>query len=188
MTLTGQLDRRAAILSREDNALRSGPLYKILMNTTGTPQEHKNRTPPRVQFFTWLLVQERIHCRVNLLKKNIVDSAECELCQQENEDCNHLIFTCPFAAQAWTTLGVDTRGAQVAKLWTVPRPTTTPNKHYDCFLQLICWQIWKHRNGVIFRGDCSSLARFWATCKEDALLWSNRWPSLRSYVLVHTIM
>lgn len=122
------------------------------------------------------VVQERIQCRANLLKKNAVDDASCELCRQSNEDCNHIIFTCPFAVQVWAHLGVDTTGGSVASLWTVPRPATVPPKHYDSFLLLTCWHIWKHRNEIVFNGAPPSLRRLLTACSQDAMLWSCRWP------------
>ncbi|CAN6345376.1 unnamed protein product [Urochloa humidicola] len=174
-------DHRTSALTAKDGVLRAGPVYKLLMATTG-PQPRdfsdfvwKNRAPPRVQFFAWLLVQERIQCRTNLLKKHIVQDASCELCSQA-EDPDHIIFRCSFANQAWTKLGIDPSECTVRALWTVPRPTIVPAKHYHVFLLLISWHLWKHRNAVVFNNEPASLARLWHACKEDALLWSHRWP------------
>ncbi|CAO1940520.1 unnamed protein product [Urochloa humidicola] len=137
----------------------------------------RNKAPPRVQFFAWLLVQERIQCRANLLLKNIVDDAKCELCHNREETCDHIIFTCPFASQVWAGLGMDIQFATVKALWEVPRPTAIPIKHYDSFLLLVSWQIWKHRNDVVFNGASPSLHRLRMACKDDAQLWCYRWPS-----------
>ncbi|OEL37942.1 hypothetical protein BAE44_0001042, partial [Dichanthelium oligosanthes] len=123
-----------------------------------------------------LLVQQRIQCRSNLLKKNVIAEASCELCWGLDEDCHHLIFTCPFAMHAWRALGIDGSAYRVAELWTVRRPTTVPAKHFDSFLLLVCWQLWKHRNEVVFRNAPASHTRLWMACKEDARLWSCRWP------------
>ena len=62
--------------------------------------------------FAWLLVQERIQCRANLLKKNVVQDATCEVCRAGMEDCDHLLFRCPFSSSVWTSLHVDTAGVQ----------------------------------------------------------------------------
>ncbi|KAF8673019.1 hypothetical protein HU200_049092 [Digitaria exilis] len=169
VTLTATTDHRSSVLATENNMLRAGPVYKRLMKVT-------NRAPPRIKFFSWLLVQERINCRTNLLKKNILDSAVCEICKNRDEDCDHQMFKCPFAAQVWATLEIETEGSTVSSLWTVPRPTTIPAKHYGVFLMLICWELWRHRNDVVFNGVSPSLTRFWTAWKEDASLWSQRWP------------
>ncbi|CAN6206059.1 unnamed protein product [Urochloa humidicola] len=186
VTLRPGDDRRSSSLAGKDGVLRAGPVYNLLMETTG-PQRRtfadfvwKNKAPPRVQFFAWLLVQERIHCRTNLLKKNIVQDASCEICSHA-EDPDHIIFQCPLAVQVWAALGINTSGCTVRTLWTVPRPTTVPAKHYSTFLLLVSWHLWKHRNAVVFNQETASHACFWRDCNEDAKLWCYRWqPSDRA--------
>ncbi|CAN6175354.1 unnamed protein product [Urochloa humidicola] len=51
-----------------------------------------------------------------------------------------------------------------------------PARHYHVLLLLISWHLWKHRNAVVFNNESASHARFWNACKEDAQLWSHRWP------------
>jgi len=63
--------------------------------------------PKRLQLFIWLLMQRRIQCRVNLLRKQIIDSAVCEVCEQEDESADHVIVGCPFAKEFWAKLGID---------------------------------------------------------------------------------
>jgi len=151
-------------------------LLKLLHRATFMPLSGATEPPPKVQFFAWLLVQERIQCRANLLKKNVVQDATCEVCQGDMEDCDHLIFKCPFASSVWASLHVDTTGCSVRQLWCAPCPGAVPEKHSNCFILLICWQLWKHRNGVIFQGLEPSLTRFWMGCREEATLWPGRWP------------
>jgi len=162
--------------------MRAGPIYKMLMKTTGAPLcafstfIWQNRASPLIQFFAWLLVQEKAQCKTNLLLKNIVDDARCELCNQADETCDHLIFTCPAVADIWSALGVNTEGCSVARLWTVPCPAMLPNKHSSVYILLVCWQLWKQRNNFVFNGVPPSILRFWSVCKEDTRLWCQRWP------------
>jgi hypothetical protein len=87
----------------------------------------KNYATPRVKFFGWLLLQERIHCRANLAKINILDDAMCELCGQSEEDCEHLIFRCPVASSLWAHLGWDMNQLPpISNLWEIPRPDQGP--------------------------------------------------------------
>jgi len=140
-----------------ENGLRAGPVYWLTMQATGADQcdyatfVWRNRAPPRVQFFAWLLTRQRLNCRTNLRGKNLLDDTSCELCASGEEDCHHLILSCPFANQAWQALGMDATLGDVAKLWALPRPATIPTRHFDSFVLLICWNLWKHRNDVIFR-------------------------------------
>jgi len=72
---------------------------------------------------------------------------------------------------------MDTQGCAVQEVWKVPRPATIPAKHYDSFLLLVCWNLWKHRNEVVFNSLPPSHERLWCACKTDAREWSYRWKS-----------
>lgn len=61
--------------------------------------------PPRVRFFGWMLLHESIHCQVNLHNKHVLDDDICELCRQEGETCDHLIFRCIVVKALWNHLG-----------------------------------------------------------------------------------
>ncbi|KAF8779024.1 hypothetical protein HU200_003130 [Digitaria exilis] len=37
--------------------------------------------------------------------------------------------------------------------------------------------MWKHRNSVVFNEEQPCHGRLLASCKEDARLWSCRWPA-----------
>lgn len=139
VTLGEGADRRLCPLADKDNKLRSGRVYSHLMAITGAPPcvftsyVWGSRAPPRVQFFVWLLFHERINGRANLQRKNILSEDACEVCGA-SEDCNHIMFTCPFAAQVWSSLGADASTFSVSSLWTTARPPRVPAKH----LRLLC--------------------------------------------------
>ncbi|CAN6177571.1 unnamed protein product [Urochloa humidicola] len=165
-----------------DGKLRSGPVYTSLLTVTGSPPSPfaafvwGNRAPPRVQFFTWLLVQERIQCRSVLVRKNVLDNAECALYHHPEETCDHIIFNCPFSSQVWSALATNTTSCQVSTLWTIPRAAGLPRQHFHTFVLLICWQLWKHRNSVVFEAQEPSHRRFWQACRHGAALWKSRLP------------
>ncbi|TVU26071.1 hypothetical protein EJB05_28600, partial [Eragrostis curvula] len=105
-------DQRCSPLIDEDHKLRTLPIYKMLIAGTDFTCDYatfvwKNCSPPRVQFFTWLLVQGRIKCRTTLLTKHIVDDDICELCLVVAESADHLIFQCPVAASFWQAIGIE---------------------------------------------------------------------------------
>jgi len=100
-------DNRTCPLAAKDGTLRAGPIYTAMMRLQeSTPCPFYkfvwlNCAPPRVRFFAWLLVQNKIQCKTNLLAKNIVDDSECEVCRAGAESPDHLILHCPIASQFW---------------------------------------------------------------------------------------
>jgi len=61
-------------------------IYKALKIANSSPDDWakfiwQNKAPPHVKFFAWLLSQERIQCKANLLRKGIVDNADCDDCR-----------------------------------------------------------------------------------------------------------
>nr|CAB3478500.1 unnamed protein product [Digitaria exilis] len=92
VSLRDGADRRLCALADKDGALRSGKVYSKLMAISGAP----------ACFATF----ERIQCRSNLKKKHILPDDACAICGN-HEDCNHIMFSCPFSSQAWSSLGVD---------------------------------------------------------------------------------
>jgi len=111
ISLHQQQDERNSFFAAVGNLLDTGQLYRASTQSGERCQSYefvwKNYAPPRVKFFGWLLLQERIQCRANLAKKNILDSDTRELCGQSAENCDYLIFHCPVANSFWTHLGWD---------------------------------------------------------------------------------
>jgi hypothetical protein len=119
--------------------------------------------------------QRRVHSRSNLLKKSIVADATCELCRNHPETVDHLAFACPVAASLWQHVGVAPP-LTVDTLHSMATPSTIPAKHNSMFIFLCCWNIWKHRNRVVFDGVAPSLPLLLNSCREDARLWAWRLP------------
>ncbi|XP_073359648.1 uncharacterized protein [Aegilops tauschii subsp. strangulata] len=130
-----------------------------------------SRDPSCMKFFCWLLVQRRIHTRDVLLRKCIVSAevAGCPLCSTTPETADHMLFSCPFAVEFWRRVDVAASGITVCKL--VALATAVVVESEVEFALLCCWQLWKHRNAVVFQQQQPSIARVLGCCREDAVLW-----------------
>jgi hypothetical protein len=156
-------DQRNSPFADTSGKLFTSALYAVLKSRgakAGSANSAFWRTcaPPRVQFFGWLLVHGWVQCETSLLQRKVVQDSTCELCNREPETASHLIFHCAFAASFWQTLGFQllaTLGVQ--DIPQLPRPDTIPATHFDTFVLLCCWQLWKRRNGIIFRQETMSL-------------------------------
>ena len=112
------------------------------------------RIPSRVQFFSWLLVQRRIHTRDVLLRKCIVAAvhAGCPLCAAPLETADHMLFACPFSIVCWEKIDIawpefDSRLDLIAQ--------TNESEHRPLFMEIFltgAWSLWKERNNKHFRG------------------------------------
>lgn len=186
--LTTTPDRRLSHLMDADGKLHTPTLYALLRSspdaqTPGQQLAWQNHAPPRVKFFAWLLTRQRIQCRSNLHKRRVVDDATCELCGQEDETANHIVFGCPFAREFWAALGFSiSDAADVSHLDQLSRPGHVPAEHYSTLLLLFCWQLWKRRNGAIFRQEAATRRDTLRLAKEDARLWQARLPKKDAHV------
>jgi len=109
--LTAVRDKRSSPFFRPDNSLDSGALYKMIKarGQEDNPRANfiwKSLAPPRVQLFLWLLMQRRIQCRLVLLRKDIVDSGICEICNAADESPEHVIHGCCLGRGVWTSLNL----------------------------------------------------------------------------------
>ncbi|KAK3166309.1 hypothetical protein QOZ80_1AG0044170 [Eleusine coracana subsp. coracana] len=118
----------------------------------------------------------------NLLKKHSVDSDVCELCCAHTESSAYLIAGCPFSIGFWSPIGVPISEDDVSRLWGVRAPPGVPALHFNMFLLLCCWRLWKHRHDVVFRSLPPCYNRLFAGCREDVELWSCRLPRADRHV------
>ena len=189
--LNGEPDKRCSAFIRADNSLDSGQLYRLI-KARGQGEDPrakfiwKSFAPPRVQLFMWLLTQRRIKCRTVLLKKHIVDSATCEICNTSDESPEHIIYGCSIGRETWQSLGLQSIASMdMSQLHNVPNSTAAPIQEFPSFIALICWHIWKARNAKIFNNEVHSVDRILCDCKSAAELWKFRLPRRKRAVATH---
>jgi len=158
-----------------------GKIYKLAI-TTGNKCVYyqfvwKNHAPPKVKFFAWLLLQERIQCKTNLKRKNVLDSDTCDLCGLAPETPDHIISQCEFARRFWLHLGWDPASIPpVSKLWEVQGQAGAPARSLSTMFLLCCWHLWLYRHGVVFRHQAMNLRYLLLECHNATQLWRWRLP------------
>jgi len=78
-------DKRLSPMITLDGSLQTSTLYMLLRSGQGAPDAAAKfiwsaSTPPRVQFFGWLLIHDRVQSKANLHKKKILEDVVCDLC------------------------------------------------------------------------------------------------------------
>ena len=138
-------DLRHSPFADEDGKLHTKDLYALLKCIGASANSSfgtfwSSCAPPRVQFFAWLLVHEKIQCKTNLVRRKILLEDTCELCGRCPESAMHLLFHCDFAASFWWALGfVIPADLEARSIRQLPRPAHVERNHYDTFLLLCCW-------------------------------------------------
>jgi hypothetical protein len=103
MVLTNDIDVCRCPWENAASKLSSAALYKTVTALEVECVYYKfiweNCSPPKVKFFGWLLVQNHIQTKENLLKKHYLDNDTCEVCDiGATESATHLIAGCPFSS------------------------------------------------------------------------------------------
>lgn len=140
--------------------------------------------PPKVKFFAWLAIQDRIWTADRLAKRGWPNCGLCPLCKRENEEGPHLFFRCRFTVRLWNLviekLGLDYMDASswhledsVRNWWINRTGSTTPNRKATASLtMLVSWTIWNERNSRVFRHKSAPPAILLNNILAEAKLWS----------------
>ncbi|KAL6190194.1 hypothetical protein ACLB2K_036592 [Fragaria x ananassa] len=110
---------------------------------------------PKIKFFGWLLLRGRLKTRDRLSRFGITQDNSCCLCNEDNETIDHLFGYCRFTRKIWETMNMcppidwDEGFFKVLHNWFLENPFDA--KLFEKLI-ITCWQVWKTRNEVIFRG------------------------------------
>jgi hypothetical protein len=100
MALDGSPDQRSNLSQDGDGRLLTRFIYKASTQGDQPCPAFKfvwhSIAPPRLKFFAWLLTHDRIHCRTNLVHKNILQQATCEICGEADESADRIFSGCNF--------------------------------------------------------------------------------------------
>jgi len=105
----------------------------------------KAKIPYRIKIFMWLLENNAVLTKDNLLRRNWVGSPSCYF-YQNNESIDHLFFMCPVAKVIWGMVGLSIGATNIpntlsqAKIWFV-HWLPGGEQIYTFCMAAICWAI-----------------------------------------------
>ena len=106
----------------------------------------------------------------------------CHLCDQEDENIQHILISCVFAKQFWYAILqpinlsqlTPTRSVKSFTDWWKNAERRLPKQHRKGFNSLCilgAWILWKHRNACVFEGASPNLQVAVQAFKEESRLW-----------------
>lgn len=139
--------------------------------------------PPKVKFFAWLALQDRIWTADRLAKRGWPNCGLCPLCKRVQESGSHLFFKCRYTLRLWALViekfhifELDTSSwhllDSVNAWWTSTCDAGTPNRQAKASLtMLVSWTIWNERNARVFRFKSAPPTILLNTITTEANLW-----------------
>ncbi|XP_021866848.2 uncharacterized protein [Spinacia oleracea] len=117
-----------------------------------------SKASPKSTFVVWLAVQNRLATKDRLIKWNVSVVSTCELCQQYDEDLNHLFFSCKYSSEVWqlvlNDMGIQRSGLQWHEEVDLAVKKSRSSRKTDAtyamaFIETV-YGIWLQRNSQIF--------------------------------------
>lgn len=124
------------------------------------------------EFFSWLLYNDRLTTRSNLLHKRCLqpDEAFCPRCPSTIEDKQHW----PSATFTWEHIGVSVPAAHNETSWCVCGPQGLPVDVRNDTILVLHWRIWSARNNMVFNTQDDESTAILRLVAEDLYLWRHR--------------
>jgi len=125
----------------------SGPYHKKIW---------KSKIPAKIKKILWLMMNNAILTKDNLLKRKWSGDPSCYFCDS-NETVSHLFFQCSTAKSVWAivakSIGANNVPRSLNQCWTWCENWLPAGKQFHAIgIAAICWAIWKTRNKACFEG------------------------------------
>lgn len=135
-----------------------------------------------IPLFMWLAMRNRCWTADRLAKRNLPHPDKCLLCDQEDEDIQHLITSCVFARDFWfrvlSPLGLQRcvpsrHVASLAEWWrkSVKKVPKDKRKGYNTLIILGAWLLWEHCNACVFERARPCLNELLRSFRDKQHLW-----------------
>lgn len=138
----------------------------------------KPRAPLRYRFFAWLALKNR--CTSDrLARRGLPHQNAFPFCDQHDETIDHLLVTCVFAREIWDKVCAamgHTDGAPTAEVslqgWCLRAGAHGRLGKAERAIHLLClWELWKHRNVVVFDGAIPSIRSVLRRIASESKVW-----------------
>lgn len=137
----------------------------------------KSKVTPRVKFFAWLILMDRLNTKEMLERRHfhVQPNCLCILCsRRESESIEHLFFECDFAVSCWNRLGIIWAPEDnFTRRFEQTRDQAGLPFFMEIFL-LAAWELWKVQNRQVFDGVQATFDSWLFNFKTEARLQAHR--------------
>jgi hypothetical protein len=130
----------------------------------------KSKCTPKMKFFGWLLLSDRINTRNMLRRRNFILNSgyNCLLCDTPPEETiEHIFFHCPFSQECWSALNIIWPfGGTRLQIIEHGKTQWRDPLFMEVFL-IGARNIWKERNNMHFKNITPTVAAWRRRFKED---------------------
>lgn len=141
----------------------------------------KSWAPGKCKLFLWLAIRNRCWTADRLQRRGLPHPARCVLCDQEEENVQHILTSCVFAREFWvkalSTIGVQNafphrHERSFADWWRrAEKRAGKGKKGVNSAIILGAWTLWKVRNRGVFDGILPSMQSALSMFKDEAHWW-----------------
>ncbi|KAI8531863.1 hypothetical protein RHMOL_Rhmol11G0168900 [Rhododendron molle] len=154
----------------------------------------RNLSPPKVEIFSWLAVQDKVATRSVLLQRNVISESQlamCPLCALIVETPQHLLLHCRFAWAVWSGIvdwwnlqwACPSSVVELAPWWFGNRFRNLEKHIWEvCFLAIL-WSIWLTRNDYIFNGATTQASKVVDLVKTRVATWMKAKFDIKVYTV-----
>ena len=148
--------------------------------------------PPKIGVFAWEAAWGKVLTMDQLKRRGMYFANRCFMCEEEEENIDHLLIHCKFAKMLW-----DLLLSIVGISWVFPQSvihtllawqgTAVGKKRRKIwFAAPLClfWNIWRARNLLVFENEVPSAQRIKVNFVSN--LWT--WANLHSGVHTHSVI
>ncbi|XP_013731064.2 uncharacterized protein LOC106434754 [Brassica napus] len=136
-------------------------------------------TAPKIRIFIWKSLSDAISVADLLSSRGVKMDSRCQICGNEGESINHLLFQCTLSRQVWAEAGIpqpefgfhETSIYQnISYLVDLKKRRLGVNENKRAWPWII-WRIWKSRNEFLFKGYEWSAKEIAQKAFEDSEEW-----------------
>ncbi|KAM0821302.1 hypothetical protein ACQ4PT_072346 [Festuca glaucescens] len=140
----------------------------------------KAKMEEKVNFFLWLVLQNRLWTADRLSNRGWTHDDKCCLCQQILENADHLLLRCSFSSEVWSNFSTTQQNivqavvaaADLNDWWRILNAGPKIDVVKDVTMAgYVAWNIWKERNQRIFQDKRASAISVAGLAKTEVALY-----------------